>query len=82
MERSVSSHNGFSVGDTIHIKRWYYAEGSVAFNRMGNCVMVDVTGPIDRITIDETDRDTIWCGKYSTSSADVANKGVVYCEKY
>lgn len=65
--REVQSHNGFEVGDIIHIKR-----------SVGGTVMVDTQQMIDKITIDdESGKDTIWCGKYSTSSTDVANKGKV-----
>lgn len=47
------------------------------FHEMGNCIMVDVKVPIDKITIDEeTGKDTLWCGKFSTSTTDIANKGV------
>ena len=76
--REVSSHKGYSVGDIIHIQRWYCAEGSKDFEKMGNCVMVDVKVPITKITIDdETGRDTLWCGKFGTSSTDIANKGII-----
>lgn len=76
--RKVKQHNGFKIGDTIHIKRWYYPENSKDFSKIGNCIMVDVKEKIDDITIDDnTGKDTIWCGKYSTSSTDIANKGKV-----
>jgi hypothetical protein len=67
----------YSVGDTVHIKRWYHEEGSKNFHSMGNCLMVNVKHPITKITIDEeTGRDTLWCGKFSTSTTDIANKGI------
>lgn len=76
--RKIKHHKLFKVGDIIHIKRWYYGEDTADFNKMGNCVMVDVKHPIDKITVDEnTGRDTLWCGKFCTSSIDIANKGVV-----
>lgn len=75
--RQVNAHNGFSVGDIVHIKRWYYGEGTSDFNNMGNCVMLDVKVPIEKITInEETGKDTLWCGKFSTSTTDIANKGI------
>lgn len=80
MERfkQVDNYSGFSIGDVIHIKRWYYPEKSVDFQKIGNCVMVDVKHVIDKITIDNNSgRDTLWCGKFSTSTTDVANKGKV-----
>lgn len=76
--RQVDSHNGFSVGDVIHIKRWYYAEGTEDFQKSNNCIMLDVEHAIEKITIDdETGCDILWCGKFSTSTTDVANKGLV-----
>lgn len=76
--REVTHHNGFRVGDVVHIKRWYYSEGTKDFDKMGNSVMVDVKHPIEKITIDDnTGIDTLWCGKFSTSSNDIANKGIV-----
>lgn len=45
---------------------------------MGNCLMVDVKVPITKITLDdESGRDTLWCGKFSTSTDDIANKGII-----
>ncbi len=72
-------HGVISVGDTVHIKCWYYGEGTTKFNDISNKVMVDVKAKVEKITIDETDnnRDIIWCGKFSTSSTDIANKGLV-----
>jgi hypothetical protein len=76
--REVQEHNGFKVGDVIHIKRWYYEEGTKDFNKMGNCVMVEGDVPIEKITIDDhTGKDTLWCKGCSTSSRDIANKGKV-----
>lgn len=73
----VDSYKGFKVGDTIHIKRWYTEEGSKDFNRMGNWITVNVTHSIDKITIDlDTGIDCFWCGIFSTSSEDIANKGI------
>lgn len=81
--RQVDSHGGFSVGDVIHIKRWYYPEGSTDFKKVFNCVTVDVKHAIDKITIDdETGLDTLWCGKFSTSTTDVANKGLLTVPEY
>lgn len=79
--KEVDSINGYSVGDIIHIKRYYYEEGSLESRSrdamMSNPVMVDVKTDITKITIDEvTDRDILWCGKWSTSSTDIANKGI------
>lgn len=76
--REVKEYKGYKVGDVIHIKRWYHAEGSKDFNTMGNCVMIDVKVPISKITIDDnTGQDMLWCGKFGTSSNDIANKGIV-----
>lgn len=79
--KKVEKLKGYSIGDVIHIKRYYFGEDTLDFNDARNCIIVDTKQPIDKITIDEaTGKDTLWCGKFTTSSTDIANKGVV--EKY
>jgi hypothetical protein len=77
-------HGVIEVGDTVHIKRYYYPEETLKFDsaeaKLNNPVMVDVQAKVTMITVDESDpdyRDTIWCGQFSTSTRDGANKGVV-----
>lgn len=80
--KEVKEYKGFKIGDTIHIQRWYYGEDTREFltHRIDNSIMVDVKLPIDKITIDEeTGKDTLWCGKFSTSTTDIGNKGLVEC---
>lgn len=76
--KPVSEFNGIKPGDKIHIKRWYFEEGSPNFSNIYNSVAVDVVVPVEKITVNENDGiATFWCGRYSTTSNDIANKGIV-----
>lgn len=76
----LKSYGQFSIGDMLHIQRWYFAENGPDFHTMGNCIMVDVVHPITQIHQWDCGFVSLVCGKFSTTPTDVANKGKILPE--